>query len=590
MPSESAQRLIDAGLLNSHIFGGGDSLQDEFRSTGNDVDPGATPLRLALNVYDRYDQFYAQFGFTVLRGADLGFDPADQAPGATDQSDRNYFYEGGLYRNNFQQFEDGSTAAFDSAAAIALVVEKTTEDGGKEVHLVLRGTDADSGVDGEAATGPGQARYYRQLTPLIDQVFEYVSNPANGVTDFVVSGQSLGGTMSDLFAIYDGARFDNIEGVDFEIVALASAGVNPATLVIKPDFDPAVAQVNEDGSLTLTTPDFLRQYTHNEDIVYHPERYNFALHNANDPARAPTTNFILSFLVQNQHFDGNLTELDPFFLDQYVLSGPLDTTFLPQHYYNYYEITTAAFGEIQDFVNPEGYGASLLLDGRNPTLVGVSDPNNVNSFTASEAETNDTFLAIRQGFGADSVLVLGLSGNDVIRGTNHDDLLSGGDGLDRLIGGAGADVLAGGNGNDLLLGDAGTDTLLGGAGRDRLSGGADADDLQGGADNDRLEGGSGDDTLSGGLGNDILIGGSGGDVFVFDAGRDQIRDFSGLGDLIDVSALVDSLTLSGLLESTDTLGGRARLDFGQGNVLTVFGLGNTELTLEDFLTADVILS
>lgn len=583
MSTDSAQRLIDAGLLNSHIFGGSDSLQNEFRSTGTEVDPAATPLRLALNVYDRYDLFLEQFGFTVLRGADLGFDPATQAPGATDQTDLNYFYEGGLYRNNFQLFEDGTSVAFESAAAVALVVAKETA-AGTEVHLVLRGTDADSGADGEAATGPGQARYYRQLSPLIDQLFDYVSDPANGVTSFVVSGQSLGGTMADLFTIYDGNRFAAV--VETEVVALASAGINPATLVIKPDFDPEVAGVNEDGTLTLVTPDFHRQYTHNEDIVYFPERYDFVAHNANDPERAPTTNFIMSFLRQNVHFDGNLTELDPVFLDQYALSGPLDTTFLPQHYYNYYEITTAAFGEIDvelgaafdNFapVRATDYGAALVLDGRNAAIEGVESDNTVNSFTASVAETNDTFLADRSTFRAAPVLVLGLSGDDVIRGTAGDDALSGGEGADRLIGRDGADILIGGAGDDLLVGEGGDDVLVGGAGRDRLSGGAGIDVLSGGDANDKLEGGADSDILDGGAGNDLLIGGDGSDTFFFTGGRDQIRDFT-LEDQIIVQ--IDGVGVPLAFEDGTVRGASTFFDFGGGDTLTLVGFTEADLAL-----------
>jgi dienelactone hydrolase len=117
--------------------------------------------------------------------------------------DRNWFYAGDLYRNHVSVQADGTELIYPEAAAVALAAttENTT---GQTLHLVFRGTDADLGKDGEAGTPQGQSRYFGQLIPLIEAALAYASDPANGVTEVVVSGHSLGGSMADLFALYYG--------------------------------------------------------------------------------------------------------------------------------------------------------------------------------------------------------------------------------------------------------------------------------------------------------------------------------------------------------------------------------------------------
>ncbi|WP_299692076.1 serine hydrolase [uncultured Tateyamaria sp.] len=138
--------------------------------------------------------------------------------------------------------------------------------------------------------------------------------------------------------------------------------------------------------------------------------------------------------------------------------------------------------------------------------------------------------------------LIGLDGNDLLRGGHGDDRLVGGAGRDHLVGRAGDDRLDGGQGRDTLRGDHGDDALNGGAGRDRLLGGNGDDMLSGGSGADVLRAGAGDDTLAGGAGHDHLWGGAGADTFVFDvmAGRDRIHDFNIKEDVLDFSQLVDS--------------------------------------------------
>ncbi len=140
------------------------------------------------------------------------------------------------------------------------------------------------------------------------------------------------------------------------------------------------------------------------------------------------------------------------------------------------------------------------------TLGTAFDPNSDNSVQAAllDAMMNDPSI-----FG-DNLEGMKLEGsdevNDIMMGLMGDDELKGKKGDDILYGLAGDDKLEGEDGNDNLFGDAGTDELKGGKGNDILDGGADVDKLKGEKGNDTLIGGTGDDELDGDEGNDWLIG------------------------------------------------------------------------------------
>jgi Ca2+-binding RTX toxin-like protein len=149
------------------------------------------------------------------------------------------------------------------------------------------------------------------------------------------------------------------------------------------------------------------------------------------------------------------------------------------------------------------------------------------------------------GVGGFEVLVGG-SGDDVLRGASGDETLDGGRGSDVLRGRGGDDALFGGTGPDRLAGDAGDDRLYGDPGQgdgiytpivrllpDRLDGGAGDDLLSdtggrntylGGPGADRLEGGAAPDAMSGGPGPDrVLARGGGRDRVRCGGGRDFAR-------------------------------------------------------------------
>ncbi|WP_298973106.1 serine hydrolase [uncultured Roseobacter sp.] len=257
-----------------------------------------------------------------------------------------------------------------------------------------------------------------------------------------------------------------------------------------------------------------------------------------------------------------------------------------------FEITGAA----ADVVLSEGLDVTgqaetvLTLDGASLTFEGVLADLDTNMFSFQDGSTlwigaggRDHFDVLRHaGDAADADnQLLGLDGNDHLRGGFGDDKIDGGAGRDHLFGRSGDDTLNGGADNDVLRGGYGEDTLHGGAGRDYLSGGDGDDVLSGGADQDLLHGGRGDDTLDGGRGNDRMWGGQGADVFVFqnDSGQDRIYRFNATQDLLDFSAT--GLSFEDLqIESRSH--GDVQISYGE-NEIDLFGVSQIELIEDAFI-------
>lgn len=602
-------------LLNRAVYGGEFYLENSFRG---DYDPAIDPpaegddnLRFALNVYDRYDTYLEAFGYTVLGADALGFGATETAAGATSADDLNVFYRGGLFRNTYQELADGTLVNVPDAGAVALATLNDNPTG-KTLNLVLRGTDADFGSDGEAGTGPGQVRYYGQLQPLIDKLFEYASDPANGVTEVIVSGQSLGGTAADLFTIYDGARFQALEGVDLSVISISSAGIDPVTLALKPDFDPALVDLSG-GTPEIAAPDYYTQFAHDQDYVYFPERYDFTQHDAAGPLiPAIFTAGALAGLTDAIQIGGDidndaLIELETPLVPVYELTGGFATFFLPPHYMDLYELNGRNLAEALEAAGRTDFDRFIALNGRNFATETVESNNTVNgwalpvddSFDVS-TETGDVMIL---GLGGDDTVTLGL-GNDFYSGgegsdtvdlsasvrgaivslkhgvvyskgntTGRDELLSvenviGSDGRDWVYGASGANVLDGAGGKDRLFGRNGDDALFGGDGKDVLSGGR------------------GDDIISGGAGNDRMSGGRGDDVFHFDLGHgdDRITGFRPGDDMLDLS----DLGFSGFDDVRDAAQARGRstvIETSETDSIRLDGVRLHQLDGDDFIFA-----
>ncbi|MEL6266597.1 MAG: DUF4214 domain-containing protein [Pseudomonadota bacterium] len=535
-------KLDDAVLLNRAVYGGEFYLENEFRGDYDPaIDPpaeGDTNLRFALNVYDRYDTYLEPFGFTVLDGEDLGFTSEESAAGETSADDLNVFYRGGLYRNSWQELEDGTLQNVPDGAAVALVTVNETGDEtapGRTLNLVLRGTDADFGSDGEAGSGPGQVRYYGQLQPLVDKIFDYVSDPANGITDVVVSGQSLGGTAADLFVLYDGARFDAIEDVSLSVISISSAGIDPVTLDLKTDFDAEIVDLSGDLP-AIAAPEYYTQFAHELDFVYFPERYEFEPHAAAEPLfPAEFTAGILEGLTDAVHLGGDvdnpaLVEVETPLVPVYELTADFLSTFLPPHYMDLYELNGRNLAEALEVSGSADYDRIVALNGQNFATANVESNNTVNGWMLPVDDSFD--LAEEAG----DTLILGLGGDDTVALGLGDDFYHGGEGADTV------DLSAYGTG---VAVDLAAGSVTGGEETGGTDGLLSVENVIGTGFDDTLTGDDGDNVLSPGGGTDSLDGGAGEDTALIDAPASAVT-VDGSGDGFTLSYTGGTATLSGI--------------------------------------------
>jgi Ca2+-binding RTX toxin-like protein len=553
--------LDDVTLLNRAVYGGPDALAsqylDDFESGR---DPAQVGNREALFVYDRYDDYLKSLGYTTLSAKDLGFPDSEiGASNLTDGLDHNYSYAGDLFRNNYVTTDTGEVP-FTGAGAVALVTLKATS-GGNVLNLTFRGTDADGPTaDGEAGTANGQARYYGQLKALINEVYQYVSDPSHDISQIVVSGHSLGGTVADMFALYDGARFASIDGVKLSVVALASAGIDPGLLALMPDYDKSLVNVGTDGAISFNTPDWYFQYDQANDIVRNPDKYDFAAHAAEDPGQALITNAAVSLLKDHIHFEDNRLQFETPMIDQYAVSKNLDTNFLVNHYADFYELIGTEFSKAWPLAKTSTYDSFIALFGESDAVKDTPGTNNVNGWGVSADN------AVDDADHSDNLFLLGLSGNDTITT------------------GSGADFVSGGADNDVIRTHAGADMILG-----DIRGKSGDDQIFAGSGADIVHAGLGADTIVGGRGSDSLSGGGGADTFVFHDGdgSDTIGDFHFAGknhDTIDLSRWQAVSTWSELkADHLSFVDGEAMITDAHGDMIVLAGVHEGDLHRADFL-------
>ncbi|MEM6308545.1 MAG: fasciclin domain-containing protein [Pseudomonadota bacterium] len=188
----------------------------------------------------------------------------------------------------------------------------------------------------------------------------------------------------------------------------------------------------------------------------------------------------------------------------------------------------------------------------------------------------------REFTGADNDFISTLGGRDLVFAGSGNDTVLLGNGRDKAFGGSGDDLIDGGNGRDKIFGGSGDDIVKGGNGRDYLNGGSGDDMIDGGNGRDVILAGSGNDTVDTGAGRDKVWLGWGHDTFVFNEGdgRDQIRDFNVHQDVIDLT----DFGLHGLGDIHVSRSWHAtRLDFGEGDSITLNGVWAGSLTEENFI-------
>lgn len=135
---------------------------------------------------------------------------------------------------------------------------------------------------------------------------------------------------------------------------------------------------------------------------------------------------------------------------------------------------TAAQITLEEGENAPGGAETMLeLDRASLTFDGGLAALDTDRFSFSDGSTlsigdegRDFFDVLRHAHDAahGDNQIIGLSGNDHLRGGHGNDKIDGGEGRDYLMGRGGDDSLSGGEGRDLLVGGQGDDVLNGGAG------------------------------------------------------------------------------------------------------------------------------
>lgn len=164
-------------------------------------------------------------------------------------------------------------------------------------------------------------------------------------------------------------------------------------------------------------------------------------------------------------------------------------------------------------------------------------------------------------------------------------LASGTADFENFYSGDGDDKITGNRSDNHVVGARGTDTVHGSNGNDSVTGDDGDDKLFGDRDNDTLLGGEGNDRVNGGAGTDLLAGNGGSDTFVFqlDFGADTVMSFQDNLDTLKFnSSFSDGLSVADFIATFATVVGTTTVfDFGDGEVLTITGLTNTSLLLDD---------
>jgi Ca2+-binding RTX toxin-like protein len=119
-------------------------------------------------------------------------------------------------------------------------------------------------------------------------------------------------------------------------------------------------------------------------------------------------------------------------------------------------------------------------------------------------------------------VIVAMTGNDQISGTDGNDLIVGRGGNDTVNGNGGNDCVTTGTGNDRITTTGGDDWIDAGGGNNVVSAGGGANAVATGSGNDQITTGDGDDTVDAGYGNNTVTTGGGDDTITTGSGNDGI--------------------------------------------------------------------
>ncbi|PWS34545.1 hypothetical protein DFH01_23670 [Falsiroseomonas bella] len=542
--SLSEADAILAGTFLSMVVYGGSVLPSTYRGALQDNDDERN-----------YDDLYSAYlgsrdtPWTVLTEVDL-----NSARFLDDNGERlGSITPGGLYLSAATSVFEGN---FNEAIAARTVIN-----GEHTLILSFRGTDGIDGA-GQAQTffGPGLVQYYLGLRPFIAAVADYVADTSRQITNVIVAGHSLGGTVADLFFIVDAPAFS---GVNLKVVSIASAGL-PPDLEVGGEL---VAGSSLVADAIARAADGYVGVAHTNDRVSHSVEVT-SISDYFDTNLSPN-----NVLQHNIHYFGFDLEIEVPRIDNVDVTYP-SNPFEFVHGFGAEHNIELYWANLQAALHDPLYA----LRGTREIVVGLADYSRVPDFDGEHrarfqywdgARTvgidNDSGPGALEG-SAQGDYILGLTGNDHLSGLAGNDLLSGGGGNDTVLGGTGNDTVHGGDNDDDLRGQENADSLFGGQGRDVLYGGEENDTLDGGGvgsggGGDQLLGEDGDDILYGLDGANTYYGGPDADRFVFKGPIDFVdvvgdynqgnlgRYDSSEGDVIDISPIVGAAFLGGQSET-----------------------------------------
>ncbi|MCA9204608.1 MAG: peptidoglycan DD-metalloendopeptidase family protein, partial [Planctomycetales bacterium] len=471
--------VIRAGAFLARVVYGATTIPEEYSEVFN-----------AYNGVDSelgYDDDYGTYLFNldrlnpsdsrwiVLTDAQLG---SEEFVGTSAE-----FTPGGLYLSH-------SPSLLAENVAEALVAE-TTVNGERTVLLAFRGSDGlDAFFEGQTFTPDGQAAYYEAVQPLVNAVLEYAIN--NGITNVIVSGHSLGGSVADTFYLVDAHRFDDA-GIDLSVVSIASAGIDPSLPIVL-SLDSSRASIEfvpfqpPGGGAPVFQPQLVGVIAGNDyiGIAHSDDRVSF------DVEQTAVSDGLATGLTPNITLAENIHLGFDYIIDLPNIGNtdvdynrlPFTHGFGAEHNPELYWVNIDAlvsdplfglFSSQEIILGVTNYGESRDYDNGLFTNSGLPEDSLFASYILDpESTQNDqsAFPIDRSLLGTGGAdYILGLSGNDNISGFHGNDLISGGDGDDRLMGYEGRDVLHGGAGDDFLIGSGGAPDSSG----DTLTGGSDAD-------------------------------------------------------------------------------------------------------------------
>ncbi len=394
--------------------------------------------------FDDYRGYLESQGFTLLAEPDLTFN---------DQGGDAGFTANGLYNARVE------TLVSSSRDAQGLLAVKD----GDTLVLAFRGTDGqDPAVEtGQAFTGAGLAAHYKGFKALIDAAYDYLADHPE-VTEFVVSGHSLGGAMADVFTLVDAARFRALLPDGLTIVSLASSGIPPTLPGALGDeyvIDETAAVIDGGRIQSLILPDDYLSISNSRDRAHFP----------NDFPDIPEDFGLVPIvaLKDNLQFGSDTLFSVPNIANSDVNYYPGEED---EHPFDFRGMG-AEHNSSLIWANVQGLLRDVLLDSYDDQriIAGNTDYRRVADYDGSPIRLFEGYLEL------DNRAMISDRGDRALQGTVNADYILGLDGDDRIVGSRGNDLLSGGRGEDTISGGGGSDIIAGGRGRDVMAGGNGGD-------------------------------------------------------------------------------------------------------------------